>query len=81
MVNNQQPLLSFDISTYRLDTQGGTKQAAKDLEAYLKAIPEAERASAFLDRQGDKIVEVLGKHGLGNEEKRFINLGIKLMQA
>lgn len=66
----------FDLANYRLETQTGTKSAIKDMVGILGKFPQEERAAQFVALRGPELVDLLGKHGLGMEKKKFTDLGI-----
>lgn len=71
----------FNINNYNLNTQTGTKEAVKALCVMLSAYPLEERPTLFVASGGMEIISVIGRHGLGREKTRFIDLGIVLPQA
>lgn len=71
-------LRPFNLLDHKLTTQTGTKEAVKSLAYALESYPVADRSGAFVALGGLDILEVLGKHGLGGERKRFTDLGINL---
>lgn len=68
--------MPFEIAYYKLNTQVGTKSAIKDLCSILEKAPVEDRTKLFDELGGNKILEVVGKHGLGPQTEKFTELGV-----
>lgn len=69
---------SFRIENYDLAKRADTRNAVLALCMLLEALPNSDRAGAFVSHGGSQLIEALDEHGLGVLRSGFTDLGIEV---
>lgn len=71
-------LPAFTVEGRDISTKEKLRQVADDLFKHLEAIPNDQRTSAFVVAGGSTITDAMDTKGIREENKRFVDLGIKI---